>query len=592
MRKRQAERGKPPVVSPYQQALDRLRREDRASPLLKRMSELVSLLDITTTLGARLAGEESLDAALLTVTRELQATGGAFFLRSEDGGWERRAARGLPPEAPTTLAFAEPGDFVALGPGDEAHDRHGLVLLVPIDRCERPVAVLGLGPREGGQAYGAEERAFLRSVAACAAAPIENGLLDDQLRRVHQKLSRQAFELHNLFDLSRDLTESSAEEAIQNLIMTTVMGHFVVSRCAVYLDGPRGLSFAHGRGLRREVESAPIPPGEAHAALEGLTGPKAVAELPDGPLRRRLEEARLALAVPLAAGPRVEGILAIGERASGMPFSQEDRDIAQTLARQAAAALENARLQRVREEKQRQDRELQIAREILRSLFPPLHPEVSGFDVAAESRPCYEVGGDSYDWIPLGDERLALVIADVAGKGTPASLLMASVHAFVHALAGTAALAQVIERLNRFLLARTQTSRFVTLFYAELDAATHRLAYVNAGHVPPFRLGRDGRMSRLAEGGPALGLIAEASYEVGEVGLEPGDVVALVTDGVTEAMSPDEREFGDDRVGEALRTLSSGSAAAVLRGLVAAVSEWAGAGGFSDDLTALILKAR
>jgi sigma-B regulation protein RsbU (phosphoserine phosphatase) len=344
--------------------------------------------------------------------------------------------------------------------------------------------------------------------------------------------------------------------------------------------------------LRREVETEPIPPEEARKALERLTRPQAVPELPKGPLRRRLEQARLALAVPLSAGARVEGVLAIGERASGMPFSEGDREIAQTLARQALAALENARLQRVREEKQRQDRELQIAREIQMSLFPPRPPELSGFEVAAESRPCYEVGGDSYDWIPLGGERLALVIADVSGKGTPASLLMASVHAFVHALAGTAAPAQVIERLNRFLLARTQTSRFVTLFYAELDAAKRRLAYVNAGHVPPYRVARDGTLRRLSEGGPALGLLAEASYDVGEVSLEPGDLVALVTDGVTEAMSPDDREFDDDRVCEALRRLSKASASDVLQGLVAAVDEWAGGGGFSDDLTAMILKVR
>jgi sigma-B regulation protein RsbU (phosphoserine phosphatase) len=275
-----------------------------------------------------------------------------------------------------------------------------------------------------------------------------------------------------------------------------------------------------------------------------------------------------------------------------MPFSDEDRDFAQTLARQAAAALENARLRRLREEKQRQDRELQIAREIQHSLFPQRHPEVPDFEVAAESRPCYEVGGDSYDWIHLGDDRLALVIADVSGKGTPASLLMASVHASMQALAGTAAPAHVVARLSRFLFANTQASRFVTLFYAELDAASRRLAYVNAGHVPPYRVARDGTVTRLLEGGAALGLLDDASYEVGEVRLEPGDLVAMVTDGVTEATSPDEREFGDERVCEVLRTLSGGSASAVLEGLVTAVNEWVGAAGCGDDLTALILKAR
>ncbi len=582
-----------PVVQAYQQVLDQFRREGRDPPLLKRMSELISLLDLTALLDSGGAGEKALNEVLLIVTRELRAERGALFVRSQDGSWTLRASCGLPPAAPSTLAVLEAADVMtAFGPGDEAYDRHGLVLLCPIHRRDRSIAVLGLGPRAEGLAYGAEEHVFLRSAAACASTAIENGLVHDELRRVNQSLSVKVFQLHNLFDISRELGGSIAEEAIRDLMTTTVMGHFVVSRCALYLLGPRGLTLAHGRGLRRELESAPIPSEEACQGIEGLVGPMAVAELPDGPLRRQLEEARLALAVPLALGARVEGVLAIGERASGKPFSEEDRDFAQTLARQAMAALVNARLQRLREEKLRQDRELEIAREIQHSLFPSRSPEVPGFEVAAESRPCYEVGGDSYDWIPLGGDRLALVVADVSGKGTPASLLMASVHASVQALAGTAAPAQVIERLNRFLFANTQASRFVTLFYAELDGASGRLVYVNAGHVPPYRVARDGTLLRLQEGGPALGLIQEASYAAGEVGLEPGDLVAMVTDGVTEANSPDEREFGDDRVCEALRRLSEESAATVLAGLVAAVDEWAGAAGCHDDLTALNLKAR
>jgi sigma-B regulation protein RsbU (phosphoserine phosphatase) len=559
------------------------------------VSELVSLLEITTALGEDPGGGTALNAALLIVARELHVARAALFLRGEDGVFVLRVSCGLPPPAPSTLTYsALAGEVTALAPGDEAHDRHGLVLLCPIDRPgrDRSIAVLGLGPREAGRSFGPEERGFLHGVAACLATPLEHHVMQDELRRVNRRMSLSVFQLRNLFDISRELTGSLEEEAIHNLITTRVMGHFVVSRCALFLLGPKGLFLAHERGLRRHGDGAPIPEEEARVALEGLRGPRAVADLPDSPLRRRLEKAQLALAVPMATGAAVQGILAIGARSSGLPFSEEDRHFAQTLARQALAALENARLQRVRDEKQRQDRDLQIAREIQHGLFPSRRPDVPGFEVAAESRPCYEVGGDSYDWISLEGERLALVIADVSGKGTPASLLMASVHASVRALAGTAGPALVIERLNRFLFASTQASRFVTLFYAELDAASRRLAYVNAGHVPPYRVALDGTVSRLSEGGPALGLLDEASYDVGEVDLRPGDLVAMVTDGVTEAVSPDEIEFGDDRVCEALRGMSEEGASAVLARLVGAVNEWAGARGFSDDLTALVLKAR
>jgi sigma-B regulation protein RsbU (phosphoserine phosphatase) len=593
MPKRKSETVESSLASSYLQALEELRQEGAAASLLQPMSELAALLDVTSTLGSGTDGDEMLDAALGLVLRALRAERGALFVRNEDGVLALRASRALPPAAPSKLDLAESREALfTVEPGDQAHDRHGLVLLVRIDRHDRLLAVLGLGPREGRLTYGTRERAFLRSVAACAAAPIESGLLRAELRRVRQKLSVKVVELRNLFDIGRDLSGSSADETIQDRVITTVMGHFVVSRCALYLLGPRGLSVSHERGLRRDVQQPPIPPDEAREGLSGFNRSTPVAELPEGPLRHWLERDRMALAVPLSTGERLDGILAIGERASGTAFSVEDGEIAEALARQAATALENARLQRIRDDKLRQDRELQIAREIQRSLLPPQPPQVRGFDVAGESRPCYEVGGDCYDWIPLAGERLALVVADVAGKGTPASLLMASVHAFVHALAGTAAPAQLIERLNRFLLARTQASRFVTLFYAEVDAAEQRLVYVNAGHVPPSRVARDGTVSRLSRGGPALGLLPDEAYEVGELLLGPGDVIAMVTDGVTEAMSPDEREFGDDRVNAVLRRLSGQSSASILSGLVAAVHDWAEAPSFSDDLTALILKAR
>ncbi len=585
----QVEAGEARSVASSRRRGERRRVNEEVAPL-DPAPQLSSLVELTTTLASDVPGDQALAAALGIVLRELQAERGAFFVRGADGALALVSSRGLPPGAPATLSRCPSGgEAVTLGPGDEAHDRHGLAVLVPIRRRSRTIAALGVGPRDDGRPHGPKETAFLRRAAACAASPIENGLLHDELQRMGRKLSLKELELHNLFDVGRDLAASAAEEAILSLLATTVMGHFAVSRCVVYTAGPDGLALAHARGLRRR-DAEPLPPDEARRALSALAGPKAVAELPDGPLRLRLLASRLALAVPLAAAERVEGLLAIGERSSGAPFTGEDREFAQALARQALAALENARLQRVREEKLRQDRELQIAREIQTSLFPPKAPEVPGFDVVAVSRPCYEVGGDSYDWIPLDRGRLALVVADVSGKGVPASLLMASVHASVRALAGTASPAVVAERLNRFLCASTPTSRFVTLFYAELDPAARRLAYVNAGHVPPYRVARDGGVTRLVGGGPALGLLAEAPYEAGHVDLGPGDVVAVVTDGVTDAASADEQEFGDERVCEALRRPSPGGAAAVLETLVAAVDAWVGPAGCQDDLTALVVR--
>jgi sigma-B regulation protein RsbU (phosphoserine phosphatase) len=584
-----------PVVFQYQRALDAFRREGGSSPLLKRMSELISLLDLTTTLNSSLSGAEILDAALLIVMGELPATRGALFVRAEGGGYRVQASRGLPTGAPAEVgldAIAGPEVmFRRQGAYAEVFEACGLEVLCPIFKADRPIAVLGLGPRADGHPFGEEEAAFLQSVAACAATPIENGLIYHELKRVNQRLSVKVFQLHNLFDVSRELTASFDDEAIESLVTTTLMGHLMVSRCVLYRTVDGGLALAHARGVRREELGRAFTEAEAQPVLEALRAPLSVAELPPGLVRERLASSGLALVVPLSAGQRAEGFLAVGERVSGLPFTEEDREFAQTLARQAVAALESVRLHRLGVEQQRRDREMQIAREIQQSLFPRSCPEIPGFEVAALSDPCQEVGGDHYDFIPLEGGRLALAVADVSGKGAPASILMASVHASLRAMAGSSPPAALMGRLNQFMVASTQENKYVTLFYAELDPATRRVVYVNGGHVPPCRVRVDGKSERLLAGGPALGLLAGADYESGEAVLEPGEVLAVVTDGVTEAASPEDREFGDEGVLRVLCANRSQGAQAVLDALVRSVRSWTGPAGCSDDLTALVLKA-
>jgi sigma-B regulation protein RsbU (phosphoserine phosphatase) len=557
------------------------------------MSELISLLDLTTTLSTGLSNEEILDAALLIVMGELQVSRGCLLVRVEGQRFGLRASRGLPAGAPTQVAapvideesvITTPG-----GPEGALFEAFGLEVLCPIRKQGRMIAILGLGARANGEAYGAEERGFLRSVAACAATPIENGLIHHELRRVNQRLSVKVFQLNNLFDISRELTASFDEGAIQSLVTATLMGQLMASRCALYVRGPQGFAAGHSRGLRSEEGF--VTEEEARPLVEALRAPLLLEDLPRCPLHDRLAAARIAMVVPLGLGGRVEGFLAVGERVSGGSFTEEDRDFAMTLARQAQAALESVRLHRVKVEKQRQDREMQIAREIQQSLFPTTFPKVAGFDVFAESQPCYQVGGDHFDVISLGEGKIALAIADVSGKGAPASLLMASVHAWLRALAGTETPRRLIARLNQFLFENTQENRYVTLFYAELDAVARSLAYVNAGHIPPYWTSPAGETARLTDGGPVLGLLEDAAFEEGRVTLGIGDCVAMVTDGVTEAESESAGEFGDDRVLLALREAAPRSAADAVAAIGRAVQAWMGDAKASDDLTILALKA-
>lgn len=580
-----------PAVSPYQRALDDYRRGGEFGPALeKRMSELISLLDLSTTLSSSLSGDEILDAALLIVMGELRAQRGVILVRVEDR-FELRAQRGC--SLSTTTALRErdlPEEDVTFGPSGLL-DLPGLDAVCLVRKAGRVIAVVALSSRVDGTAYTPEDAAFLRSVAACAATPIENGIIYSELKQLNRRLSLKVFQLHNLFDISRELSASQDEESIKGLVTTALMGQLLVSRCALYLRSGDDLVLAQERGMRMDEDARSMPMADAAAAVGALQGAEAVPSLAPGRLRDALMRHRLALAVPLSLGERAQGLFAVGERASGAAFGEEDRDFAFALGRQALGALESVRLHRIRAEKELQDRELAFARDIQRSLFPPAPPLLPGFELAAVSVPSQAVGGDHYDFIPLPDGRYALAVADVSGKGTPASLLMASVHASLRALAGTTDPAALMERLNRFLFDSTQAHRYVTMFYAELDPAARRLVYVNSGHVPPCLLSASGEEIRLGCGGPVVGLLEDVSFEVGTVELAAGDVIAMVSDGVTEACTEDDREFGERRLFDSLRVSREGSAEDVLGAIVDAVHAWTGPAGCGDDLTAVVLKA-
>ena len=236
-------------------------------------------------------------------------------------------------------------------------------------------------------------------------------------------------------------------------------------------------------------------------------------------------------------------------------------------------------------------RDLEIARDIQRWLVPSTPPRIDGIDIAFATRPANTVSGDYYDAFLRPGERLLVAVADVAGKSVPAALLMATIQASLRTLAAErATLLELVTGLNRYASAHSLAgARFTTAFLAELDLATLELAYVNAGHVPPVLLRASGRVERLEDGGLPLGIRANASYDSGQVKLERGDLLAILTDGVTEAENEGGEEYGEARLLELFRRPAQASAAAELKQIMSGVDAFVGAARQHDDITALIL---
>lgn len=304
-----------------------------------------------------------------------------------------------------------------------------------------------------------------------------------------------------------------------------------------------------------------------------------------------LQGIRSVLAVPLGVSEKVFGIIYADSPIADGRFTEDHLKVLTTLASVAAIRVENARLAEARLQQERLERELQLAMEIQQRFQPTAPPVVPGYELQGISFPCYEIGGDYYDFIERENGRLVIALGDVSGKGTAAALLMSSLHASVHAQTGSHdTLSETISAVNRYLADNIPANRFVTLFYAELDPASGALSFLNAGHNPPLIVHAAGTVEQLASGGLPLGIKRNAEYREGRTQMQMGDILVIYSDGVTEAASPSGEEFGATRLYEVVSRNIDASAAGVRDRIESALTKFSQGTQAADDITLVIVK--
>ncbi|HEY5403528.1 MAG TPA: SpoIIE family protein phosphatase [Pyrinomonadaceae bacterium] len=304
-----------------------------------------------------------------------------------------------------------------------------------------------------------------------------------------------------------------------------------------------------------------------------------------------LQGVRSVLAVPLGVADKVFGIIYADSPIAEGRFTEDHLKVLTTLASVAAIRVENTRLMEERMERERLERELALASEIQQRFQPTAPPVVLGYELQGISFPCYEIGGDYYDFIERDDGRLVIALGDVSGKGTAAALLMSSLHAAVHAQSGSHdTLVDTISAVNRYLADNIPANRFVTLFYAELDPESGALSFLNAGHNPPLIIHSAGTVEQLASGGLPLGIKRDADYREGRTQLLHGDVLVIYSDGVTEAMSPSGEEFGPTRLYEVVSRNIEASAAGIRDRIESSLTKFSQGTSAADDITLVIVK--
>jgi sigma-B regulation protein RsbU (phosphoserine phosphatase) len=305
-----------------------------------------------------------------------------------------------------------------------------------------------------------------------------------------------------------------------------------------------------------------------------------------------LQGIRSVLAVPLCVDERnVFGLIYADSPTYETTFSEEHLNILTTLASVASIRVENATLLEERMERERMERELELATEIQQRFQPSAPPLVDGYEFQGISFSCYEIGGDYYDFIRRPDGRMMIALGDVSGKGTAAALLMSSLHAAIHAqISAKSTLFETVNSVNLYLAENTPANRFVTLFLGELDPTTGIMSYINAGHNPPLIARVDGSVGLLDSGGLPLGLMPWAEYEQGEITLGSGEALVVYSDGVSEAVNPLDEEFGMDRLTQVVQTHRGASAAGIRDKVESALSVFTQTAPANDDITLVIAK--
>lgn len=301
---------------------------------------------------------------------------------------------------------------------------------------------------------------------------------------------------------------------------------------------------------------------------------------------------RSVLAVPLSVHEHeVFGLVYADSPTYEASFTEEHLNILTTLASVASIRIENARLLEERFERERMERELELATEIQQSFQPSSPPVIEGYEFQGISFSCYEIGGDYYDFIQRHDGKMMIALGDVSGKGTAAALLMSSVHAAIHAqTAAKNTLLETVTSVNKYLADNTPSNRFVTLFIAELDPATGKIAYINAGHNPPLIGRNDGTVEQLGSGGFPLGIIPMAEYELGETYLKGDEALVIYSDGVSEAANLKGEEFGMERLSDVISKNLQKSASGMRDKIESSLSSFTQSAPAGDDITMVIVK--
>lgn len=540
-----------------------------------------------------------LDNLLLTAMSKLFVTRGVGMLFDPvDQQYEVAASKGiaaLPVKAKVDLGGSV-GEEILRDEGVPALLAENKVAMVlPISAGDRHIGLIGLGTKATKQPFTPAELEFVKSLVNMSATAVQNSLMVTELKKANRDLDHKIQQLNTLFDLSQEFNASIDRKQLVKLLSFALMGQllvnkylFLMRRTGETADGEKiAFETVAVRGIR-EKQLDEVTIGALECAEETIL----LQEEQVDDEWQTLQNLGFRLVLPIQHQGSTCAVLCLGPKMTKQAYGTDDMDFLYALGNLAFVSLQNSYLVEAQIEKERLEEEMRLARDIQVGLLPRELPPVAGVEVASLALPSREVGGDYFDVIPLADDRVLMAIADVTGKGVPASLLMANLQACLHVMVPMdLAIEAAIDHINRVICQNTSYDKFITFFSGIFNTKNRQFQYVNAGHNPPMLLRADGTIELLEVGGLLLGVMKGMPYLSEHVTLNPGDVLAMFTDGVTEAMSPEEEEYEEHRLEAVLRAHQAESATDILEAVREDIRRFTDdAPILSDDLTMIVVK--
>jgi len=465
------------------------------------------------------------------------------------------------------------------------------ILCAPLKRRQSTLGVLQAVDRLGGERFSHDDQFMLQALADLIAIAMEN-------TRLYHKLKRESKQKNVLFELGKKVSSSLDLSQVLNSILDSLREAVDYDAAGIYLVQPGTQSIKHYviKGFDPEGDHYEMKIGDGVIGWAIKTGRASI--VPDVSRNVHYLNSRAAtrseVVVPIYNSQRV-AIGALNLESDRLDaYDEGDLKLLQAFSSQAAISIEMATLHRELIEKKRLEEELDIARRIQASFLPRQDPLLPGFDISGMNVPSEEVSGDYYDFVPITDEDLGIVVGDVAGKGIPASLIMAGFRGALLAEIGNHySIGHILEKVSRMLYKSTAEGQFATAIYGVLNAAQRTLTYVNAGHNYPLLVHPDGRHETPDSGGFPLGLFppAEVAYDEARLELQGGDILILYTDGVVETYHPGEGEFGVERLRDLVLHHQARPALELRDAIYAALKAFRGDEPQRDDVTIVVIKA-